>query len=261
MAFLERRLSPHVATLAVAVVLAFPLGGAGWIALRPPADEGPLERRLEPDVFETELEPYDWGAIQAGDWVEYDVATASRLDTPTRVRTRLACVGIEDGTAWVESRDHIVSRLFPGTVVLCRVERASGRISAAWWGPSGGQARSIEVRRLPLGTVGPGIDRRGRVQEATLSVGGRAIPATRTLLDERGGDGAWWFRMSVWLSPEIPFPRRACVAAGDQYVSWEGSVPRGGVAREEYSGLTVRMTTEVVAWGTGAKRTVVPQKR
>jgi hypothetical protein len=204
-------------------------------------------------MFETEMEPYDWSAISAGDWVEFDVASSSPLDTSFHVRTRLACVAVDGRTAWVESRDHIVARLFPGHLVLCEIDRASGRIARAWWGAEGSVGKPLEVRRIPTGSGPPGFDRRGRVESATLCFAGRPIGASKVLLQERSTSSPWTSRSAVWLSPEIPFPRRACVAAGDEWVEWEGRAAKGGVAREEFAGLAVRMTTEVSGWGRDAK--------
>ncbi|KAF0245879.1 MAG: hypothetical protein FD180_1238 [Planctomycetota bacterium] len=256
MSFAESPLSPAAAKFAIATALALPLAAAAWILFRPPPEDVPLERLPEPDVFETELEPYDWGRIAAGDWVEHEVATASPLDVSTRVRTRLACVGIEGSTVWVEERDHNVARFFPGASVLCEVERASGRIVRAWWGGPGRTTKPVEVRRVITSAGPPGFERRARVDGATLAVAGLALPCSRALIMERAPGGLWSSRSAVWLAQQIPFPRRATVAAADERVAWEGGRARGGVAREEYSGLTVRMTTEVAAWGKDARRTL-----
>jgi hypothetical protein len=257
MRFADPHLSPLAAGVAISAALVLPLAAAAWIVLRAPGEEVPMERIPEPDVYESELEPYDWGRIGIGDWVEHDVATASPMDVSTRVRTRLACVGIEGGTAWVEERDHNVARFFPGASVLCEVERASGRISRAWWGGPGRMTKPVEVRRVPRSSGPPGFERRARVDDATLAFGGLALPCSRTLIMERALGGNWSARSAVWLAPGIPFPRRATVAAADELVTWEGGRARGGVAREEYSGLTVRMTTELAAWGRDAKRTLL----
>lgn len=246
MSILSRELSRRSSALAIAVSALCPTAAAAWILLAPVE---PLERQPEPDMFETEMEPYDWSAIAAGDWVEYDVATSSPLDASTRVRTRLACVAVEGRTAWVETRDHIVARLFPGAVVLCEVDRSSGRIARAWWGQEGSAGRPLEVRRIPSGSGPPGFDRRGRSECACLAVAGRPIRACRIVLQERSTTTPWSSRSAVWLSPDVPFPRRACVAAADEWVEWEGRPARGGVAREEYSGLAIRMTTAVAGWG------------
>ncbi|MCE9584957.1 MAG: hypothetical protein K8T20_20895 [Planctomycetes bacterium] len=242
----------------VAAVLALPLAAA-WAFLRPPPGNTRVEPETEPDVFESELEAYNWGAISAGDWVEHEVATSSRLDESWRVRTRLACVGIEGGTAWVEARDHLVARFFPGSVLLLEVERASGRIDRAWWGPPGSRGEPVEVRRLPGVPGSSGIVRRGRGEAAMMSVAGFAFPCTRLTLQERSAGGEWSSHSSVWLAPGIPFPRRACMGAGNDQVAWEGSPGAGGVAWEEYSGLTVRMTSQVVAWGRDAKWSLAPR--
>jgi hypothetical protein len=157
MRFADPHLSPAFARFAIAAALAFPLVAAAWILWRPLQEELPLERLPEPDVFESELEPYDWAGIGAGDWVEHDVASASPLDVSMRVRTRLACVGIDGGTAWVEERDHNVARFFPGASVLCEVERTSGRIARAWWGVPGRATKAVEVRRVGSGAGPPGF--------------------------------------------------------------------------------------------------------
>ncbi|MEK7465978.1 MAG: hypothetical protein AAB074_01070 [Planctomycetota bacterium] len=256
MSFPNPPLSPASARLAIAAALALPIAAAAWILFRAPQDELQLGRIPEPDVFESELEPYDWGRIAPGDWVEHEVASASPLDVSMRVGTRLACVGFDGRRAWVEQRDHNVARFFPGASVLCEVERGTGRIARAWWGGPGRATKAVEVRRVTPSAGPPGFERRARADAATLALAGLAIPCSRTLIQERPSGGVWSSRSAVWLAPEIPFPRRVTIAATDSSVSWEGTQAHGGVAREEYSGLTVRMTTEVTAWGRDAKRTL-----
>jgi hypothetical protein len=236
--------------VAVAALLALPIA-AGWVFL--PAPGGRVEGEPEPDVFESELEPYDWNAVSEGDWVEHEVSTASPLDESSRVRTRMACVKVAGGTAWVESRDHLVARFFPGCTVLCEVERSTGRIARAWWGAAGSVGEPVEVRRAQKTSGRGGVDRYGIGEAATLAVAGFTLPCTRMTLRERLPGGDWSSQSAVWLAPKIPFPRRACVAAGNDQVAWTGAPGRGGVAWEEFAGLSVRMTSEVVAWGQDAK--------
>lgn len=258
MRFHDPRLPSAAVILAIAGSLALPAALAGWILLGPEVDETPNGFRVEPDLFEAELERYDWGEIRAGDWVEHDVSTVSDVVPNFRVRTRLACVGMEGRTAWVEMRDHLVARFFPGASVLCEVEKSSGRIARAWWGGPGRATREVEVRRLKSAAGLPGFERRGRTDEATLSVSGVELPCVRSVLQDRSAGGAWSTRSTVWLSREVPFPRSASTASGEDAVAWAGAPVHGGVAREEFRGITVRMTTELAAWGRNATQTVWP---
>ncbi len=259
MRFHDPRLSPAAAILAIAGALALPVAIAAWIFLGPEVEETPNGFRVEPDVFEAELERYDWAEIRPGDWVEHDVATTSDVVENFRVRTRLSCVGLEGGTAWVEARDHLVARFFPGSSVLCEVERGSGRIARAWWGGPGRATKPVEVRRVTSGSGVPGFERRARTDGATLAVSGVDLPCMRAVLQDRPAGGAWSTRSTVWLSREVPFPRSANTSSAEDQMVWVGAPARGGVAREEFRGLTVRMTTVLAAWGRDAKRTVWPE--
>ncbi|MCC6742131.1 MAG: hypothetical protein IT452_24130 [Planctomycetia bacterium] len=259
MPFNDSRLSRTTAALALGAALAFPALLAAWILLGPEEEELAGGRVLEPDVFDAELERYDWAVIGEGDWVEHEVATASRLDVSLRVRTRLACVGVEGATAWVEGRDHLVARFFPGTTVLYEVRRDSGRITRAWWAREGRPVRPVLVRRVVTPPVPPsGYRRRARTEGSVLDAGGAVLECVKALVQESADGRDWSTRSTVWLSPEVPFPRGVSMAAPGEEFAWEGKAARGGVVREEYSGMAVRMTTELAAWGRDARRTVWP---
>lgn len=259
MRFHDPLLSRTTAALAVGAALALPALLAAWILLGPGEEEMTGGRVLEPDVFDAELERYDWASIREGDWVEHEVATSSRLDVSLRVRTRLACVGVEGATAWVEGRDHLVARFFPGTTVLYEVRRDSGRITRAWWAREGRAVRPVLVRRVVTPPIAPsGYRRRARTEGCLLEAGGVVLSCVKALVQESADGRDWSTRSTVWLSAEVPFARGVSMAAPGEEIAWEGEAARGGVVREEYSGMAVRMTTELAGWGRDARRTVWP---
>ncbi|MBI2922624.1 MAG: hypothetical protein HYY18_16350 [Planctomycetes bacterium] len=248
-----------VALLVLIPAIASPMAMAVFLVA---TDEEPEEFAFPtpavPSVDEGDLEAYDVASLVPGQWVEYEIVSASQMTDSSRVRTRLSCVGLEGDTVWIEQVDYLLARLYPGTVLLCSVDRTSGRILRAWWGRPGGAGVEVRVRPRPSG--GP---------VATTSRWGDATP--ETILHARGELSCELVRVlerpdylpgmssrtMTWMCAEVPFRRRSIQGAGDGDIRWEH--PRtiqGGVAREYFSGLTVRMATKVVAWGADARPTL-----
>lgn len=220
---------------------------------RPPEIEAPAE----PSVYQHEFQGYDLAALRPGDWIEHEVLTASPFDGGAFVRTRLACVEADERTVWIEGRDHLVARFFPGTIVLYALDRATGVVREAWWGPEGGVGRPVSIDRRVTGSQAAVVEWRGQAIPEDMAFGDRTLGCQRVLCRVRSAGGEFSASSVAWLCPDVPFRRRACLSIDDTKVRWDTPPPApGGLVRETYSGLTVKMVVRVVAWGKGAVRSL-----
>jgi hypothetical protein len=253
-----RSVSGPIAFLVLTPLLAVPVTLAGLVASTRPEPVGiDMSFPAKPSVSDLELVPWDLARVRPGDWVEHDVSSFSRFDTPMRVRTRMACVGVEHSTAWVELTDHLLARFYPGTLILFEADLSTGLVRRAWWGPEGGTGSLITVSDSPRLAGGPetpdGIPVRS--DACSLLHDGHPLDCDRVTMLATPGlrESASGRSMETWFSQRIPFPRRASLMVENSKIAWQGTAWRGGgVAREDFIGSTISMTSRVVAWGSDA---------
>lgn len=261
---MKRRVPAWAAGVALAAALLVPAAiGRALLAKRPEERPFELEIPARPSVSAYELIAYDVAALRAGDWVEYDNVCSSGLDVSSRIRTRLACVGVDGDAAWIESRDLLLARFYPGTVILMEASRSTGLVKRAWWGAPGGAGSEIAVE-APASAVPRG--------EALALSRRRAAPSLESLETPQGALACELVRYSVkpregegttsdartWFSASVPFPRRVSMTAADDEIDWDAPrTIRGGVVREEYRGVVVRSEMVLTAWGRDARATLV----
>ena len=245
-----------VALLVLIPAIASPMAMAVFlVATHEEHEEVVLSIPPVPSVGEGDLDAYDVATLVPGEWVEYETVSDSQLNESFRVRTRLSCVGVDGDTVWIEHVDYLLARFYPGTMLLCAVDRVTGLIRRAWWGLPGGTGVEVRVRRSPDDETTQTTGRWGDATPETLPHAGGELKCELVRVVERPdyvpGMSA---RTMTWLCAEVPFRRRSVQGAVDGDIRWDH--PRtiqGGVAREYFSGLTIRMATKAVAWGRDAR--------
>ena len=196
---------------------------------------------------------YDIESLKAGDWVEYEEEIMEE-----KMKTRMACVAIEEDVAWIEYTDRNILFFWNDTVLLFAVGRKDRLISKALWGSTGQVGREIRVTPREKDSSTPAVALTGTAvaSEDTLKVNGKDLKCEKVALDYKSGESA--FRNRVWASPEVPF-RYSPPTARLEDLKWEGKATwPGGMVKREVENPSNGKVVEMIlcGWGHDAAQTL-----
>ncbi|MBI2919538.1 MAG: hypothetical protein HYY18_00470 [Planctomycetes bacterium] len=204
----------------------------------------------QPYVTDGMFSNWDVAALKAGDWVEHEEIV---LEQP--VRTRLACVAVEEEVAWIEYTGPVLS-MWEETALLVSVRKKDRLIDKALWGGIGYVPREIKVEHVKTAGPAEGVERIGTgvVREETLKVGEKDLTCEKVAVDYKSGESP--FRNRVWTSSDVPFRYNPPVAHLAD-LKWDGKAayPGGLVKREVENPANGQVAaTVLVGWGHDATR-------
>ncbi len=206
----------------------------------------------QPYVAQAMLSSWDVDSLKEGDWVEHEEIV---LEEP--VRTRMACVAVEEEVVWIEYTGPILF-LWEDTVLLFAVYRKDRLISKAIWGAAGQVGREVRVdpQKAEGATSGPGRTGTGVVSEEKLTIKEKDLKCEKIALDYKSGESH--FRNRTWTSADIPF-RYSPPTKHLGELKWEGKAAyAGGLVRREVENPANGKieATVLVGWGRDARRTL-----
>lgn len=225
-----------------------------------------------PQVRENDLAAWDFASLAAGDWVEHELAGGSAAvgANGKRPARRLACVAVEDDVVWVEMTVKNAGPAWDGIVVVMGAKKADGRVTKAFWGKAGGEAKELTVGPpqngpavAPGGTGRPTVTAQGTTTKEKVKAGGATLDCekieietqlTSACCDEKA-------RTTTWVSEKVPFHARieekVKVNGLDAETTWNGKpTVKGGVAKRSVSRNNTLELETLLRFGTDAKESL-----
>lgn len=227
----------------------------------------------DPVIQEGMYSYYDLSGLKGGEWVEYEsvseMVMAGVPPNPQKSSSKIACVGVEGDTVYLES-DQMLSYnpAWKGMVIMCAVDKKSGNVTKAWWGKVGEAGKELKVEKAAGGkpTEAPKFDGSGtaKVSKETIKAGGADYDCEKIEMDitmKVSGQESK-SKTTSWTSEKVAFKYKAQAAdAKDPYdgkVKWEGKAEgKGGIVKSVTeaagTGYTMKTSMEIKASGTDAK--------
>jgi hypothetical protein len=217
----------------------------------------------DPTVSDVQMQAYDIAALKAGDWVEYEM---SMMGGAMKSKYKLACVGVEGDTVWIET-DMMTAQMHPGTFVLHAVDKNTRKVTAAYWGKPGEKGKELKVSASGGGTANPGeapkITGTGKVSSEKIKAGDKEYDCEKLEMDttmkvsgmEIKSKSTTWNSEAVAFKSYIDPNADNTKAMGD--IKWDGKPSgKGGLVKmvSESSGMKTEVT--LVGSGTDAKQQV-----
>ncbi|MCE9584960.1 MAG: hypothetical protein K8T20_20910 [Planctomycetes bacterium] len=219
----------------------------------------------DPTVGEGQWAAYDIGALKAGEYVEYEM---SMMGGAMKSSYRMACVGIEGDTVWIESNQ--MTAMDPtkkDMVILYGVDKKTRMVTKALLGKAGEAGKELKIDKAPATqpdpATAPKITGTGKVSNDKVKVKDTEFDCERLDMETHMEVSGMKIdsKSSTWSSEKVAFKmfvddkKDNSKAMGD--IKWEGK-PSGKGALVKMTSESSGMKTEITltGWGTDAKKTL-----
>lgn len=224
------------------------------------------------EIPENMMSSYDLSGLKGGEWIEYETTSEMVMQgvppNPQKSSYKIACVGIEGDTVYIESSQ--MTAMNPMTkdeVQMYAIDKKTGNITKAWQGKAGAAGRELKVKKAEPVANGGGttVDQSGtaKVSKETIKAGGQDWDCEKIDMDlvTKVAGTESKSKTTTWSSESVAFKFKGGDASGtpaNDKIKWEGKAEgKGGMVKMVSDmagqGYSMKTVMEIKASGTDAK--------